>query len=164
LVGVLVWITHPHQVAKEAGAVRVGTASAWAKSLLLVGAAGGVALAWRWARTLSEPEGLAASASVGALLVMSPFLSPQYLLWILPWIAIITAAGERRIGGVALLISLMTVAVFALPLSLRPTQGWVLVRDLILTALVVMVFLRLRAESRSSMSVPISPSSMRQSG
>jgi hypothetical protein len=90
-----------------------------------------VGLAWWWARRAVDPgveaagvdrpvqvpeaavvsgmtradlviEGLAPLAAVLALLVFSTIISPQYVLWFLPFAALVTARGDWWIGGLAL--------------------------------------------------------------
>ncbi len=85
-----------------------------------------VALAWWWARRAAgqeglEPggadgpdpataradlvvEGLAPLAAVVALMVFSAIISPQYVLWFLPFAAVVTVAGDRLVGGLSLAV------------------------------------------------------------
>jgi hypothetical protein len=77
----------------ESGALRVGTEPGWAKALLLIALV--AVLAWVWMRQRrSDPERAevhGAIVTIGALMLLSPLFSPQYLVWILPFIAIIWA-------------------------------------------------------------------------
>jgi len=60
-------------------------------------------------------DGLAPLAAVVSLLVFSSIISPQYVLWFLPFAALVTARGDGLIGG----LSLGTVALSTLGL------GWI---------------------------------------
>ena len=86
-----------------------------------------VALAWWWAHRAAERheglepaavdatgpattaadlvvEGLAPLAAVVALMVFSTIISPQYVLWFLPFAALVTVAGDRLVGSLSLAI------------------------------------------------------------
>ncbi len=73
--------------------------------VVLIGAV--AAIWWLAARRPSLPEGLAESAAITAVLVFGTLLSPQFVIWPLPFVAIAGAAGaknvERWAGAVALL-------------------------------------------------------------
>ncbi|MDY7105841.1 MAG: hypothetical protein S0880_32045, partial [Actinomycetota bacterium] len=98
--------------ALEAGAYRVGSAPLAAKAVgaLAVVAVTSAACVGVWLRSgeqaadgADEPAPgataeLAALASIAALLVASPLLSPQFLVWLTPWAAVAAAAGHRRIA------------------------------------------------------------------
>jgi len=85
----------------DAGAMRTGDVPAWARALLGLGLLSVVAGAWylAWRRRDARSPSTYAVASltaVGAFLVFSPILSPQYLIWLLPFAAIAAVDGERR--------------------------------------------------------------------
>ena len=95
----------PHRAASRSGP------SAPSRALLVAG----VTIAWvlglRAARRLpsraTEAAILASLVAVGLLLVLSPLLSPQYLVWLLPFVAmrwrdvplVATMAGSARADG-----------------------------------------------------------------
>ncbi len=90
-IGALVLAFTRGPMSVEAGAARVGTEPGWAKAALAVALVGSLAWAWKWQRR-AEPERAetyGAIVMIGALMVLSPILSPQYLVWILPFIAIV---------------------------------------------------------------------------
>jgi hypothetical protein len=114
--GAVVRFTTGAPIRIEAGASRIGHASSVellglrAATLLLV------ALAWLLARRRPiDPTGGPALASLACLLVLSPVASPQYIVWLLPWAAIVAA--ERRSPDVRILAlgaSITASAVFAI--------------------------------------------------
>ena len=82
------------------GAVRTGHVPGWASPLLgLVLVAGLGALWWRLSRCKPTDdgiiEGVAPVAAICLFLVCSPVLSPQYLVWLLPFGAICWVRGQR---------------------------------------------------------------------
>jgi hypothetical protein len=102
----------------EGGAWRTGAhVPLLVKPLLPALALGNAALAWWWARArhLARPEddewaawALAPLAATLGLLVFSSIISPQYLLWFVPFVAIIAARGERLITGTYLAAAILT--------------------------------------------------------
>ncbi|HEX9123214.1 MAG TPA: glycosyltransferase family 87 protein [Actinomycetota bacterium] len=88
---------------------RLGVAPDWAKALLLVAAAAGIAAVWyRASRRQPRELGLPAAAAVSILMLSAPLLSPPYMIWLAPWAAI---AWTERTGYVRwLLASLMLVS------------------------------------------------------
>jgi hypothetical protein len=90
-IGALVLAFTRGPVSSESGALRVGTEPGWAKVLLLLALVAVLAWAWKWQRR-SEPERAetyGAIVMIGALILLSPLFSPQYLVWILPFIAVV---------------------------------------------------------------------------
>ena len=82
----------------EAGAWRVGApprAASLILSVLLVAAV--AAIWWLAARRPDLPDGVAETAVIAALLVFATLLSPQFLIWLLPFVAITAASGSSRI-------------------------------------------------------------------
>lgn len=81
-----------------------------------------VAVSWRWAgrahhRRLAagDPrgaelvlDGLGPLAAVLAMLVCSTIVSPQYVVWFLPFAAIVTAAGDRLVGVLTLVTTTLS--------------------------------------------------------
>jgi hypothetical protein len=85
-----------HAVLSDAGALRIASQPEWAKYTVAGLLAVGVTIAWllglRAARRLpgsaTEAAVLGSLVAVGLLLVLSPLLSPQYLVWLLPFVAL----------------------------------------------------------------------------
>jgi hypothetical protein len=95
-VGGVLLLTGDEPAFSEAGALRIASQPAWAKTtvalLLVAGVVVAWTLAWRAARrhrdVASEAAVLGSLVAVGMLLVLSPLLSPQYLVWLLPFVAL----------------------------------------------------------------------------
>ena len=49
-------------------------------------------------------DGTASVAAITAFLVFSPLLSPQFLIWIVPFAAIAAARGDRLVGGLVMAV------------------------------------------------------------
>lgn len=109
LPGILWHIRDPSRVRFESGAFRTGVIPDWGRPLLTALSLAGVVLVWWLAerrRREGAPElisyGLAPLGAVLAMLVFAPILSPQYVVWFLPFAAIVTAAGDRPVGWLTL--------------------------------------------------------------
>lgn len=91
----------------ESGASRFGEAPFWATSLLAVAMVAVVAFIWigvaRRPRRESITYAAAPIAAVCAFMIFSPLLSPQYLIWLLPFAAVAMATGERILAFLVLL-------------------------------------------------------------
>jgi hypothetical protein len=79
----------------------------------------GVAMAWVLAsrakpRGTAVLDGLAPMAAITVFLVFSPLLSPQFLLWLLPFAAIAAAHGERLVTVLVFVASALSTALLAL--------------------------------------------------
>lgn len=116
-----------------------------------------VALAWWWVNQRHRQDdtatfGLAPLASVVALLVFASIISPQYVLWFLPFAAIVAVGSENRrfgltIGGLTLAIVALSTFEFGLivPMVVGHAifpSALVLIRNV---GLVVLLVLTLRA-------------------
>lgn len=100
-------------------------------------------------------DALAALGATCLLLVTAPLLSPQYLVWTLPWAAIAWARGERGLVlgvGSATVLTAGVLAAFGPPgVDVAPAQLLLLLRNGLLAAVVVLTFRRLGPErSRTS--------------
>lgn len=103
----------------ERGAWRVGEVPALVNGVLVVALLAGVAMAWVLAsrakpRGTAVLDGLAPMAAITVFLVFSPLLSPQFLLWLLPFAAIAAAHGERLVTGLVFLVFALSTALLAL--------------------------------------------------
>jgi len=137
----------------ESGAFRLGRADGRLSLVLALGLLAGLALLWRRALRAPTPDAidrddaLAAAGSVALLLVTAPLLSPQYLVWLLPWAAIAWACRERMLSLLAAAATLLTAAVLATfgppGVDEVPAQLLLLVRNGLLLAVAVVAFRRL---------------------
>jgi hypothetical protein len=84
----------------EAGAIRVGAPPRVLSTLLTIATFGVVgAIWWMASRSKELPDGLAETAAITAVLVFGTLLSTQFLIWVLPFVAIAAAAGAPRLIG-----------------------------------------------------------------
>jgi Glycosyltransferase family 87 len=103
----------------ERGAWRVGEVTSLFIGLLVLALLAGVAAAWLLAsrakpRGTDVLDGLAPMAAITVFLVLSPLLSPQFLVWLLPFAAIAAAHGERLVSRLVFVASGLSVALLAL--------------------------------------------------
>ncbi len=124
-VGVVVW-TLTGERRFEQGAFRAGVVPGWARLLLLAALIGGLAALWWRVRSYpGELAGAPALVSVAILLVLSPLLSPGYVIWLLPWGAL-AAMQDRRwlwLAAAPLVITGGIMAVWYLDLT-EGRPGW----------------------------------------
>ena len=122
--------------------------------LVLVGAAWTqAAKAFERRRGDLEPAllGLAVTPVIGTVLLASPILSPQYLSWLLPWVALAAGLRDRRLLALAFFVMLMTAVTWLIPLSgARAFQALLLTRNAALVSVVALGFWRLRNLPASS--------------
>ncbi len=143
----------------ESGALRIGEQPGWAKVVLAVLLLGGIVIAWLLARRAARSGGTSPAEAavlgnlvcVGLLLVLSPLLSPQYLVWLLPFVAI--RWRDWLITGL-MAASLVLSALVARNYGqlLNHGTGWgllVLVRNGLLVAIVGLGFQRLVRSHRA---------------
>jgi hypothetical protein len=127
-VGSVLWVILRWPARIQEGARRVGSVDPWLRIALLVAIAASVL--WIARRCRERPalaEGVGATAAVASLLVFSTLLSHQYVVWLLPWVAV---AGSRRITLWAMIAAISATAVIlytATPIETAP-----LIRDLAL--------------------------------
>jgi len=103
----------------ERGAWRVGEVTSAVSGVLALALAAGVAVTWVLAarakpRGTGVLDGLAPMAAITVFLVLSPLLSPQFLLWLLPFTAIAAVHGERLVTSLAFVVFGLSVALLAL--------------------------------------------------
>ena len=103
----------------ESGAWRVGDVTSFVSGALLLAWVTGVAAAWILAarakpRGTDVLDGLAPMAAITTFLVFSPLLSPQFLLWLLPFAAVAAVHGERLVTRLTFVVFGLSVALLAL--------------------------------------------------
>jgi len=103
----------------ERGAWRVGEVTTVVSGLLALALLAGVVMSWVLAsrakpRGTDVLDGLAPMAAITVFLVFSPLLSPQFLLWLLPFAAIAAAHGERVVTGLVFVVFGLSTALLAL--------------------------------------------------
>jgi hypothetical protein len=103
----------------ERGAWRVGEVPTLVSGVLALALLVGVAMAWVLAsrakpRGTAVLDGLAPMAAITVFLVFSPLLSPQFLLWLVPFAAIAAAHGERLVTVLVFVVSSLSTALLAL--------------------------------------------------
>jgi Glycosyltransferase family 87 len=96
-------------VRPEAGAARVGASVPGARPFLAAALVFVFVLVWRYRRDVVAST----LALVAAMLFVAPILSPQYVIWALPLIAIVWARDELNLS-IAMLLSLLTALVVAM--------------------------------------------------
>jgi hypothetical protein len=115
VVGGVTRILNGGKVFEQSGAIRTGHMPAWSSPLLgivLVSLVIGVWCVVARRRQLEDEMiyGVAPIVSTCAFLVCSPVLSPQYLVWLLPFAAICWVGGQRRMTmlvGIAVVLTML---------------------------------------------------------
>jgi hypothetical protein len=151
-VGAVVRAVNDYKVHLNRGAWRVGVVPGWANVVLaglcLVTVAAMWALAARRRPHGALVDATAAVGAIAAFLIFSPLLSPQFLVWMVPFAAIVAARGDRLIGGLVLAVVALSVLDLNLVWELVHTnlafpQEIVILRNVVLVALVVLCARRL---------------------
>jgi hypothetical protein len=121
LPGVIVHMQDADRAHVEQGAWRTGIMPEWSRPVLTGLSFGFLALAWWWAYRRRQQGAneqvafaLAPLAGVLSLLIFAPIISPQYVLWLLPFAAILAANGDRLIAGFMLVAGALSTLEFAL--------------------------------------------------
>jgi hypothetical protein len=119
--GIFVHMEDAGRAHVEQGAWRTGLMPDWSRPVLTGLSVGFLALGWWWAyRRRREGANehiafaLAPLAGVLSLLIFAPIISPQYVLWLLPFCAILAAEGDRLIAGFMLAAGALSTLEFAL--------------------------------------------------
>jgi hypothetical protein len=119
LPGAVLHLLDPSSSHVEQGAWRTGAAMPpWSRPLLTLATAISVGASW-WlvARRSDRPtrivDGVAPVAAITGMLVFAPIISPQYLLWLMPFLAIAAARGDRLLGGLGMAVSVLTTFILA---------------------------------------------------
>jgi len=161
LPGIWFHLTDAQRSHVESGAWRTfATMPGWSRPLLTLLSLSTVLLAWGLAYRRrraggddSVVYGAAPLVCVLALLVFSPILSPQYILWLLPWAAIVAAAGNRVQARLTLAVTALTTYIFA---TIHPqvdgrwyAVGPVVIRNGLLVVMLVVGLVQLARPVRS---------------
>lgn len=165
LPGILWHLRDPSRIKFESGAFRTGVMPGWARPALTLMSLAFIALAWWWANARrrrghddSVVYAMAPLACVLALLIFAPILSPQYIVWMLPFAAIIAARNDRLIAGLTFAITAVTtVSYITVPSAAEGALYGtlpVLTRNLLLVALFVVSLQELSGLRRGS-TVPL---------
>ncbi|HEX2736899.1 MAG TPA: glycosyltransferase 87 family protein [Acidimicrobiia bacterium] len=109
ITGSLVRVFGSGRVHVESGAWRVGTMTSVAHDALTAALLAAVAVTWWLVRRVgpADPglaDGIAPVTAIAALLIFSPILSPQYVVWLLPFAAIASSFGDRLTSGLAIVV------------------------------------------------------------
>jgi hypothetical protein len=150
-VGAVVWpLTGEYRY--EQGANRTGAMPPWARiALVLLLIAGLAAVWWKSSRSPADPYGAPALAAVATLLVLSPVLSPQYLVWLVPWAAIASHDDTRltRLAAVPVVITGAVMALWYLDVAIgRPANQTVMIVRNIALLVVPLTYLAARSVRR----------------
>ncbi len=121
IIGLFFHVSNPSGSHPEAGAWRTAAEMpGWGRPMLTILSGVTVLLAWWLAsrrRRAGEDDsvvyGLAPLVCVIGMLVFAPILSPQYVLWFLPFAAIVAARGNRLMGGLTLAVAALSAWSFA---------------------------------------------------
>jgi hypothetical protein len=152
--GILLHIDDADRANVEQGAWRTGTMPWWSRPVLSVLSFSFVGLCWWWAaRRRRDGAGeltvlaLAPYACVLALLIFAPIISPQYLLWLLPFAALLAAHGDRVTGGLMVVAGFLSTLELALIHDQIDGRWWatapVVARNAVLVVMLVMALQQL---------------------
>jgi hypothetical protein len=143
-VGSVLW-TAGSRTHFEGGALRVGAGSNWGESMALLAGVLVLYAIWRGeGGDRFDPRRVL--ASVVTIMLVSPILSPQYLLWLTPFAAIVWR--DRLIAGLTLGLTAITTFMWFDPVSSNlftpMLKGFVIARNAGLLALLVLLVWRVR--------------------
>lgn len=163
VVGGMVRLVTGDPVFKQSGALRTGSAPEWASIVLGLALIALIATAWiRAARARATDDatldGVVPVVAITAFLVCSPVLSPQYLVWLLPFAAICWVTGARRTAALVGLSIVMTMIVIRTYHELKAgqlgPQVLLQLRNAILVLTLVDGLASIGRDRRSDTSVP----------
>jgi len=142
------------------GAWRFGVIPHWANYSMTFLVIASVAAVWllasrRRPHGAAVLDGTAPIAAVTAFLVFSPLLSPQFLIWIVPFAAIAAARGDKPVAGLVTAVVALSVLDLNLIWELVHTnqnlpQEVVLFRNFLLVVLLGVCFARLWKRARGA--------------
>jgi hypothetical protein len=116
----------------ESGSWRVGMPPRLFSVMVVVVMVGAVARIWHLAaRRTDLADGVAETAAITALLVFGTLLSPQFLIWPLPFVAIASGAGTRRLEAWAGAAAVLTLVAW---ISFDPYDAGALRSELVILA------------------------------
>lgn len=148
---------------KETGAIRTGEVPGWASPLLgLVLVATIAALWWRASRVRMPADGIVEGvvpvAAICAFLVCSPVLSPQYVVWLLPFGAICWVRSQRPmawlVAAIVVLTMVLTKTYAGFVDAETGTYAVLTARNLLLVATTVVGFVTIEAQSTGGSADP----------
>lgn len=153
-VGAIGRLFTPGMAVEEGGAWRVAGLPGWLDPVFSALSLGLAALVAAWVGRL-RGAALASCAAVTTLLALAPVLSPQYLAWAVPALAIATPAFTSRtvfiIAGATMSLTWLTTYLLygALIAGSIPAELLVVARDLMIGAIAVSSCLAARPQRRS---------------
>ena len=166
-VGAVVRLWSSDKIRLNRGAWRFGMVPHWANVTLAALVLVTVVVTWvlaarRHPHGTAVLDGTAAIAAISAFLIFSPLLSPQFMIWLVPFAAIAAARGDRLIGGLVTAVVALSVADLNLVWELVHTnmalpQEIVLLRNLLLVVLIGVCLRRLVGRARQP-AVAVAPS------
>jgi len=134
----------------EAGSWRVGAPPKAFGALVTVVLLAAVALIWMlaWSRP-DAPDGVAETAAITAVLVFATLLSPQFVIWPIPFVAIAAAAGAVGLERWAAAASVLTLFDWILFVPTHPalyrSELVILGRNAALVGLLITAVVQLRS-------------------
>lgn len=144
----------------EQGAWRIGSPPAALGTLLTVALAAAVVVVWWRTAASGGPLAVAAAAAVATVMALGTLLSPQFLVWLVPWIALAGAAGAAHVERIGAAAAALTFLVWRTSDVQPPdrvlTEALVLARNAALVALVV-VAVRSLVRPRARSPEPAAP-------
>ncbi len=162
--GALVRAIGSAPVMPEMGAVRVGQVSPIARDLSVLLLVVLVFVVWRLlnrshAQSAGLVDAVAPATVVAGLLAVSPILSPQYAVWLLPFAAIAAAYGEWGIAGWATVTCALSTVLMYGESSVVHGSAWaevvLMARNLSLVMIVVIGVRSLVRATRGAVDTPL---------
>jgi len=165
LPGILWHLRDPSRIKFESGAFRTGIMPVWARPALNLVSLVFIGVSWWWAERRRRQGAsddawyaVAPLACVLSLLIFAPILSPQYIVWMLPFAAIIAARGDRLIAGLTLAVTTVTtISYITVPSAAEGALYGtlpVLTRNLLLVALFIVTMQELSGWRRPGRPAP----------
>lgn len=165
LPGILLHLADPSRANVEQGAWRTGIMPGWSRPTLTLLSFGFLALGWWWAhrrRVEGAPDSaifaLAPLAGILSLLIFAPIISPQYLLWLLPFAAILAAEREWPLTVMMLVVSGLSVLEFSQIHGQIDGYWWatwpIVARNIALVVMFIVALLELAAVLPSPTTTP----------
>ncbi len=161
LPGIVLHMTEPQRAHVESGAWRTGTMPPWSRPTLTLLSFGFVGVAWSLAhrrRQEGAPDlvsyALAPLTALLSLLIFAPIISPQYMLWLLPFVALLAARGDRLLSaGMIVVAALSTVGMATIKQQIAGELAGtlpILARNIVLVAMFAVALIQLAGYARSA--------------